>query len=191
MNSTDGEEDAEDDSAPTSSAVYGKRMYRCGNADCVNAHRPELPAYMHNLACNYRTITEATLLPLIRCRNCAEAVAAQNGRELGESGSGVYPLTLTLRQMNRREDDPVPAGVPTYECRIPGCGIKRRPEDMYNVGIGRAPETVDMVLPHVRCGNHAREIAATNDKEPCMPGSNVYRLSHTLRWVKDANKNPP
>lgn len=188
MKKTDGEGDEEEDPAPPSNAFESKRIYKCGNPDCVNSHRPELPAYMYNLACNYRTTTEATLLPLIRCRTCAETIASQNGRELGETGSGIYPLTLTLRQMRRREDDPVPPGVITYECRAPGCGIKRRPEDMYNVGIGRAPDTVEMVLPHVRCGSHAREIAAENGKEPCMPGSNVYRLSHTLRWVKDANK---
>jgi hypothetical protein len=186
MHSNDkNSESDEDDPTPESNA---KRMYKCGNTECANAHRPELPAYMYNLACNYRTVTDASLLPLIRCRYCAEVIARQNEREIGDQGCGVYPLTLTLRMMKRREDDPIPAGVTTYECMVSGCGIRRRPEDMYNLGIGRAPETLDMVLPQIRCGHHARAVAATQGKEPCMPGSNVYRLSHTLRWVKDANK---
>ncbi len=141
---------------------------------------------MYNLACNYRTITVMTLLPLIRCKVCAEALAEETGRDLGEDGCGVYPLTLTLRQMNRREDDPVPNGVTAYKCGVPDCDIRRRPEDMYNLKIGRTPETIAMVLPFIRCGDHAR--AAAKGKEPCTFGSGVFRLSHTLRWLRNANK---
>lgn len=170
-------------------AGSNKQMHKCGNPDCPNSHRAELPDYLYNIACNYRKVTDAGLLPLIRCRNCAKIIAEQNRRKIGEQGCGVFPLNLTLQQMHRREDDPIPDGAVTYGCAKEGCKIRRRAEDMYNLGIGRVPENVESVLAHiVLCGDHAREVAALKGKGPCDSGSGVYRLSHTLRWFREAPK---
>jgi hypothetical protein len=51
---------------------------------------------MFNLPCSPARTSRAKLAELIRCRRCAEDIARQNQRELGEPGCGVYFLRITL-----------------------------------------------------------------------------------------------
>lgn len=158
-----------------------ERTYTCAGPMCVTTERA---AYMFNLTCDPRKTTYAELLKLIRCRKCAYEIVNAHGRELEEGGCGVYPLRLTLRWISD-DNEPIPDGVPTFGCAQPGCEKRHLPERMYNLAPDRLPTRVEAILPLIRCETHAIEHAIQYGLAPCEPGSNVYRLSHTLKKVEE------
>lgn len=179
---TDKKEIAEDRKSEPA-VDKGWSTFTCMSEGCMTTERA---SEMFNIACNPLTLKGVNdLRKYVRCTACATNIAQSNGRRLGEPGCGVYFLSVTLRDMARKEDDPVPPGVTAYACTHADCKIARRSLDMYNIGIGHKPADIKEILPTIVCRVHAEEKAAENGLLPCDPGSNVYRLSFTLRIIQE------
>lgn len=83
-------------------------VFTCADCDMGIGRAEE----MYNLPCNPETVTKDRLLSLVRCKVCAEKSA--NGVRVGEKGSGIFPLQMTIARMGsvvpRKDSRRLPQG---------------------------------------------------------------------------------
>lgn len=156
-----------------------EETFTCNGDGCLVTENAE---EMFNLSCDPLRATIGELRQKARCRRCAEQIAEKRNKRLGEPGCGVYPLAQTLRTRERGAGAvPVGGDVQTYVCTEGTCGTQGPAVQMYNLQASLTVTEPEALLPLIRCGKHALEVAAARGRGLCEPGSGVYRLSHTLK----------